>query len=113
MVSFEAPARGHFADEKPQKVEPPAVSWADVAAVSAAAEPAGDPAPSDEPLRPGDVIEHPKFGRCEVERIEGDAEFAQVRLRNQRLVRLSLDVLTLVRDGDEGKSRRFRAVMPR
>jgi hypothetical protein len=68
---------------------------------------------ADEPLRAGDVIEHPTFGRCAVERIEGDHEFAQVRLRNGRLVRLSLDVLQVVRDGQEGSQRRYRAIVPR
>ncbi|MSP62706.1 MAG: DNA-binding protein [Myxococcales bacterium] len=124
-MSFEAPAKGYFsAPAVPNAPSEP--TWADVAAVSAArgaapvtrapveAEDEEEDA-TDDPLRPGDVIEHPRFGRCEVERIEGDSEYAQVRLRNQRLVRLSLDVLQLMADGMEpdGQHRRFRAVVPR
>ena len=52
-------------------------------------------------LAPGDVIDHPKFGRCVVERVEGEQEFAHVRLRNARLVRLSLEVLRLRRVSSE------------
>src|SRR5262249_3229598 len=43
----------------------------------------------------GDVLEHPRFGRCTVERIEGEQEFAAVRLEAGRLVRLALGVLRL------------------
>lgn len=47
------------------------------------------------PVRPGDIIEHRQFGRCEVQRVSGEDEFVTVRLRNKRLVRLSMDVLDL------------------
>lgn len=94
---------------------PPAAgspSWSDVVAAAEENEP--DPAgPVEEHLRAGDIIEHTKFGRCDVERIEGDYEFAQVRLRNGRLVRLSLDVIQLVRDGMDGDRRRYRNILPR
>lgn len=113
-LSFEAAPRGHFAAPTVE-APPPEPTWAEVAAVSdaAAAHRETGTSPVEEPLRPGDVIEHSKFGRCEVERVEGDAEFAQVRLRNNRLVRLSLDVLTIERDGMDGDKRRFRAATPR
>jgi hypothetical protein len=52
-------------------------------------------------MRTGDVIDHATFGRCEVERVDGDGEFAIVRLRNKRLVRLNLDVLDLRFLGEE------------
>lgn len=92
------------------------LTWADVAAHSAARGPVeealadGSDDGDDEGLRAGDVIDHPRFGHCEVERIEGGGEYAQIRLRNRRLVRLSLDVIQLVRNGrsEEGR-RRFRA----
>jgi predicted DNA-binding protein with PD1-like motif len=58
---------------------------------------------------PGDYIEHPKFGRMQVERIEGDYEFVSARLRNQRLIRLSLDVITLTKLGEEDGHQLFRA----
>jgi predicted DNA-binding protein with PD1-like motif len=111
-LPFEAPAR---------------TSWSDVVAASAAsaASPASEdkaraPVAVSEPLpevsavevhvAPGDWIDHPKFGRCQVERVEGDYEFVSARLRNQRLIRLSLDVITLVPAGREGDKQLFRAV---
>ncbi|HEX6836390.1 MAG TPA: hypothetical protein VF334_07435, partial [Polyangia bacterium] len=111
--TFEAPAR---------------TTWSDVVAASAASdrkhEPAVRPAvnlpvddeeaapPSDEPVsvRPGDFIDHPKFGRCAVERVDGDMEFVTARLRNQRLIRLSLEVLTLIPAGQADGKNLFRAV---
>jgi hypothetical protein len=71
------------------------------------------PPPTDDAInvRPGDFIDHPKFGRVAVERVDGDMEFVTARLRNQRLIRLSLDVLTLIPAGqaEPGKNL-FRAV---
>jgi predicted DNA-binding protein with PD1-like motif len=109
--SFEAPAR---------------TSWSDVVAASAASDRKHEPAPErpvavaaeDEPphssepvnVRPGDFIDHPKFGRCAVERVDGDQEFVTARLRNQRLIRLSLDVLTLIPAGQADGKNLFRAV---
>jgi predicted DNA-binding protein with PD1-like motif len=100
-VPFEAPAR---------------TSWEDVVAASDAR-----PAPpvveevqlpqEDVRVSAGDLIDHPKFGRCVVERVEGDYEFVSARLRNQRLIRLSLDVLTLIPAGEDGGKRLFKAVM--
>ena len=81
---------------KPVAASAPKLSaaWAEVARASAVHEDETPPEREVE-LRIGDVIEHPKFGRCSVERLEGDGEFAHVRLRNARLVRLSLEVLKL------------------
>jgi predicted DNA-binding protein with PD1-like motif len=109
--TFEAPAR---------------TSWSDVIAASGrrtdsappvrpAATPVDDEptAPhSSEPVnvRAGDLIDHPKFGRCAVERVDGDQEFVTARLRNQRLIRLSLDVLTLIPAGQVDGKNLFRAV---
>ncbi|MDB4968572.1 MAG: hypothetical protein JWN44_4261 [Myxococcales bacterium] len=110
--TFDAPAR---------------TSWSDVMAAS---ERRGDvgrvegnrvvppaPEPADEgPSHPevhvqaGDYIDHPKFGRCQVERVDSDQEFVSARLRNQRLIRLSLDVLTLIPAGQEDGHNLFRAV---
>lgn len=110
--AFEAPAR---------------TSWSDVVAASAASDRKHEPAPvrpapaaaddddapgSGDPVtvRPGDFIDHPKFGRCAVERVDGDQEFVTARLRNQRLIRLSLEVLTLVPAGQADGKNLFRAV---
>jgi predicted DNA-binding protein with PD1-like motif len=88
-------------------------SWSDVAAASArrSASPAdeADDAGEESSLEPGDVLIHPTFGRCEVQRIEGSYEFAHVRLKNGRLVRLSLDILKVAPAGTEGGHRVFRA----
>jgi predicted DNA-binding protein with PD1-like motif len=107
--------------------EPPAkTSWEDV--IKASAPPTPPPPPAPAPVRdlpdrvihsgeeearavPGDWIEHPKFGRMQVERIEGDYEFVSARLRNQRLIRLSLDVITLTKVGVEEGHQLFRAEM--
>jgi len=107
-VPFEAPARGHVVEEKP--------TWQDVMRVSTAETPSPELpdriVPSGETEAravPGDFIDHPKFGRLTVERVEGDYEFVSARLRNQRLIRLSLDVLTLTLVGSEGGHQLFRA----
>jgi predicted DNA-binding protein with PD1-like motif len=116
VIPFEAPPRGRIASPAALSVEEAAPSWSEVAARSAVQpEPVlADEAEPEAPLRAGDVIDHPRFGRCEVERIEGDMEYAQVRLRNARLVRLSLDVLQLVRDGSDAAGHRlYRAQVPR
>jgi hypothetical protein len=134
---FEQPARTvavpHVAPEEPAPPAP--TSWQDVVAASAAHEkaptttattttvartttttPAEEPAPprpratEDVRVVAGDWIEHPKFGKCQVERVEGDYEFVSVRLRNQRLIRLSLDVIELFPVGEEpGGKRLFKA----
>jgi predicted DNA-binding protein with PD1-like motif len=92
----------------PAAPSPPAkVSWADVAAASPAADPDNDD--QDDSLSPGDILQHPTFGRAEVMRIEGAYEFAHVRLKNGRLVRLSLDVLKVQAAGNEGGRRVWKA----
>jgi predicted DNA-binding protein with PD1-like motif len=97
----------------PRFEAPPATSWSEVAAASArkTAEPplAPDEPDEEDSLEVGDVVHHPTFGRCEVQRIEGSYEFAHVRLKNGRLVRLSLDILKVTRAGTEGGHRVFRA----
>ena len=113
LMEFEARARGHVV-ETPRDKGP---AWADVIATSEANQPpaaaAGEPSESSagdaDSMAAGDVLLHPTFGRCMVERIEGDYEFASIRLRNQRLVRLSLDVFDLHRSGSEDGKRVFKA----
>jgi predicted DNA-binding protein with PD1-like motif len=83
----------------------PKRSWSQAIAASAALSPPSSKADDGnegdaEPgrlvaPRPGDWLDHPTFGRCPIERVQGDADFVSVRLRNQRLVRLSLEVLRL------------------
>lgn len=74
-----------------------------------------EPLPDEEPLRNikvGDILEHKQFGRCEVQKTSGDEEFVTVRLRNNRLVRLSLDVLDLRFEGHEDGGRQVFTAMP-
>jgi predicted DNA-binding protein with PD1-like motif len=117
------PAEGESPVEAPDKQAPPPfeaparTEWKDVMKASERhqpAEPEVEPTPEAQPqsdarIGPGDYIDHPKFGRCQVERIEGDYEFVSARLKNQRLIRLSLDVLTLILVGREGEHQLFRA----
>lgn len=103
--TFDAPAR---------------TSWSDVLAASEGRNdpPARPEAPvaADEPphvevhIQAGDFIDHPQFGRVLVERVDGDQEFVSARLRNQRLIRLSLEVLRLIPAGQENGRNLFRAV---
>lgn len=60
-------------------------------------------------LEPGDIIEHPKFGRCVVARLEGGDEYVHLRLRNRNIVRLSLDFVGLELIGAEDGHQVFRA----
>jgi predicted DNA-binding protein with PD1-like motif len=110
----DSPAKPYVPFDAPAKT-----SWDDVMAASDARPAPPPPVVADEPALPqeevrvtaGDLIDHPKFGRCVVERVEGDYEFVSARLRNQRLIRLSLDVLTLVPAGEDAGKRLFKAVM--
>jgi hypothetical protein len=81
--------------------------------VAPEADGAGELPAGEVQVKPGDLIDHPKFGRVQVERVEGDNEFVSARLRNQRLIRLSLDVLTLIPAGTENGHNLFRAVAGR
>ena len=118
-ISLAAPVEA-AADPEPKHVPfdaPAKTSWDDVVTASNPRPPQKEEAPVEElpqeevRVSAGDLIDHPKFGRCVVERIEGDYEFVSARLRNQRLIRLSLDVLTLVPAGEDAGKRLFRAVM--
>jgi predicted DNA-binding protein with PD1-like motif len=85
--------------------QPSSASWADVVKASRRVE-----EPNDDSLHieTGDIIQHPVLGRCVVERIEGEHEFATVRRDTGRLVRLSLEVLRFRQTGTEGTRRLFR-----
>lgn len=103
----------------PPKPPPGKPSWADavMASVRASSEEPEDvhnpDAPRDDdsfrPIRVGDILDHNKFGRCVVQRIDQDQEYATVRLRNDRLVRLNLEVLRLRYTGDEDGHQIFNA----
>lgn len=50
--------------------------------------------------QPGDIVIHPQFGKCKVERLE-DSEFLHVRLESGRSIRLNMDILNLHLSGFE------------
>jgi hypothetical protein len=86
---------------------PSSTTWADVARASqrtvTAEEEGGEYDVST--IQMGDVLDHPRFGRGTVERLEGEQEFAAVRLETGRLVRLALDVLRFKLVREEGGKR--------
>lgn len=88
-------------------------AWAPPGAAPAPIDEDEDDFEDDAQLSPGDIIEHPRFGRCIAERIEGDDEYVHVRLRNRNVVRLSLDVVTLELLGAEDGHQVFRARIER
>lgn len=80
--------------------------WAEAVAVSMQAQSEQRHQQEVEPMdyravQIGDFLDHAKFGRCVVERLDVHEEFATVRLRNNRLVRLNIEVLNLSYQGDE------------
>jgi predicted DNA-binding protein with PD1-like motif len=88
------------------------VSWADAVMASVRAQPEEVEEIGLEHLRPvkvGDILEHQKFGRCLVQRVDADQEYVTVRLRNSRLVRLNLEVLNLRYSGEEDGHQVFTA----
>jgi predicted DNA-binding protein with PD1-like motif len=61
----------------------------------------GPPEGEYRPVRAGDLLDHQQFGRCVVQRVDSDQETVTVRLRNNRLVRLNLEVLHVRYQGEE------------
>ncbi len=57
----------------------------------------------DDLLRPGDVLEHPRLGRCVVVHPPDDDERVRVRLANERTVDLHLGMIRLRRSGQVGE----------
>jgi len=84
-----------------------AAQWAVAVAASAEAQEesvTAELAPDREPyhaIKAGDFLEHTKFGRCVIEKVDANEEFATVRLRNKRLVRLNIEILDLIYKADE------------
>lgn len=127
--TFEAPAKTSWSDvvaasttaTEDKTQQPPSQQWASSSSVASGGRasardndendaPLPNPPSSDLVIRPGDLIDHPKFGRITVERIDGDQEFVSARMRNQRLIRLSLEVLSLQPAGQEDGKTLFKAV---
>lgn len=88
---------------------PAAAGWGDVLSASLAKS-AEEEDDANAVLKAGDFLDHPKFGRCRVDRIEGDQQYATVRTHQHRMLRLSLEVLDLRPKGHDGKFRIWRVV---
>lgn len=64
-------------------------------------------------MKPGDVAEHPKYGKCRIMKVE-DEEFIHVRLPNGRISKLSLDFFDVEPGGEDDRGRRvFKLQMSR
>lgn len=124
-------------DDESESVAGQSMDWEDAAeaapesgssssadSTTAASEPEGDEEESvddiygdldfEEPvLDTGDVLDHPKLGRCRVMKLE-DGEYAHVRLPRGKIRKLSLDVLELeFRDEDDSGRKVFEAQVSR
>lgn len=85
-----------------------ATDWDEVKTASQA-QAAREAAAAQGPKR-GDLLEHPTFGKCTIERVEENQERMSIRThRTGRLVQLSLEYLALEAAGKEGNARLFRA----
>lgn len=63
-------------------------------------------------IQAGDILEHPKLGRCRVIKID-EGEYAHVRLPRGRIRKLSLDIVEVEFDRDEDGRSVFRAIIGR
>lgn len=117
------------ASPQPKKSAPitgKGLSWKDAAAETAApaeSKSSGAKRPSatdlyadvdlEEPaIESGDILEHPKLGRCRVIKID-DGEYAHVRLPRGRIRKLSLDIVDVEFDREEDGRSVFRAIIGR
>ncbi len=63
----------------------------------------------DEPLlAAGDILDHPKLGRCRVMRVEDDT-YAHIRLPRGRIRKLAMEILDISYHGEEEGKRIFQA----
>ncbi len=86
-------------------------TWGDVLAASVSQDEDDESTGgADVVVKVGDFLDHPKFGRCRVDRIEGDQRFATVRTPGHRMLRLSLEVLDLRIGGREGDRRIWKVL---
>ena len=87
------------------------MSWDDVgsdAEASEDADPYGDMDFDSPMLEAGDVLDHPKLGRCRVMRVEDD-KYAHIRMRRGKIRKLSLDVVDVTFEGEENGRNIFKA----
>ncbi|MCB9544821.1 MAG: hypothetical protein H6706_02890 [Myxococcales bacterium] len=60
-------------------------------------------------LRAGDVLVHPRFGRCQVSKVSGDK--VKVRRQTGALIDLALGVCRFLRDEDDERGRRVYRIL--
>ncbi len=61
------------------------------------------PEEKDRPImKAGDILDHPKLGRCRVMKVEDDEEYAHVRLPRGKIRKLVLEIFDIQFKGDEG-----------
>ena len=60
-----------------------------------------------EPLRAGDIVRHPKFGDCNVHRITDKPAYVHMAKPNEKVRRLSLDIVEFTFLAIEGRYRIF------
>lgn len=104
-----SPAPPPKPEQRPQAKSAP--GWESVVTVSARKQqeaPEPPEPPEQPPPRRGDLIDHPTFGRCTVEKVDDDVDRVHIRLRNGRLVQLSLEVFPLALAGHEGAARLYQ-----
>ena len=101
------------AEAQTQTIPPLPAAWQE--AIQASAD-ALDASPEDDeeeeiyrPIKSGDFLDHRKFGRCVIERVDANEELITVRLRNDRRIRLNVAVLNLRFSGEEGGHQIFVA----
>ena len=63
-------------------------------------------------MEPGDILEHPKLGRCRVMKVE-DGEYAHVRLPRGKIRKLSLEIVEVELEGEEDGRNVFKAIINR
>lgn len=59
-------------------------------------------------MRPGDLLDHPKLGRCRVIKVEDD-HYAHIRLPRGRIRKLALEILDVEFKGEEDGTNVFQA----
>tara|TARA_R110002073_G_scaffold336295_1_gene531831 strand:- start:29225 stop:29713 length:489 start_codon:yes stop_codon:yes gene_type:complete len=86
-------------DELPRDELPSDDAAQHVAEIAAAIE--------SEPLRAGDIVRHPKFGDCNVHRITDKPAYVHMAKPNEKVRRLSLDIVEFTFLAVEGRYRIF------
>lgn len=100
------------ASEKAESGNAGASSSAEKGAKQTASDIYGDLSFDDELMEPGDILEHPKLGRCRIMKVE-DGEYAHVRLPRGKIRKLSLEIVDVELEGEEDGRKIFKAIINR